>query len=169
MADVTFPVTQHFAIEEFACRDGTPYPVGNVDDEDPAGRTWLQSRLLPLCEVLEAVRAAVGGPVVVDSGYRTLAYDQRIYAADRGRGNVAKPQGSQHPKGRAADVRVPGMTPEMLYRIVMSEYGAGRLPRLGGLGLYPTFVHLDVRVRPGSTGGANGGHLAVWGGTRDAN
>lgn len=167
---MAIPITEHFSLEEFACHDGTPYPVDQVDDEDPQGRTWRETRLMPLCETLEAIRAAAGGdPLIIDSGYRTLEYDERLYEADRGAGNVAPPQGSQHPKGRAADIRHPTLSPVGLRNLIGRLYADGQLPHLGGLGLYPTFVHADIAPRAGSSGGANDGHLRQWGGTRLSN
>lgn len=160
------PVTPHFSVEEFACKDGTAYPVDRVDDEDPQHRTWLVTRLTPLCETLEAIRGGLGGsPLHIDSGYRTLAYDQKLYDADRASGGhlVAKPQGSQHPKGRAADVRSGSLLPVQLRDLILGLYKGGKLPHLGGLGLYPTFVHVDVRPRFPVT------HLAQWGGSRLSN
>lgn len=145
-------ITPHFRVEEFACKDGTPYPA-----------EWVQSRLLPLCETLEVIREAVGKPIRVDSGYRTLAYDQRLYDADQGAGNVALPQGSQHPKGRAVDIRCGSLRSVQLRDLIAELFIGGKLPRLGGLGLYPTFVHVDIRDR----GPRN--HLAQWGGTRYSN
>lgn len=44
----------------------------------------------------------------------------------------------------------------------------GRLPFLGGLGLHPNFVHVDVRPRPGSIR-ANDGQLALWSASRTSN
>lgn len=154
-------ITPHFSAEEFACHDGTPYPLAQVDGEDPAGRPWGESRLGPLCVVLEAVREAAGAPIVIDSGYRTLAYDQRLYDASAKNGLVAKPEGSQHPKGRAADIKCAALSPKALHALILDLYRAGKIPQLGGIGLYPTFVHVDVRP--------HSGHLAQWGGDRATN
>lgn len=171
------PVTQHFDVEEFACHDGQPYPVSNVEDGSgvPTGwvgatdSTWLQTRLVPLCQTLEVVRAAAGGvAMTVDSGYRDEAYDQKIYEAHVASagddGLVAPASKSIHPKGGAADMKHSTISPLQLFNLVLSLFEAGRLPYLGGVGLYPSFVHIDVRPR--SRGGV---HLAIWGGTRPSN
>lgn len=165
---MSLPVTQHFSVAEFAQHDGTPYPA-----------EWIADRLHPLCETLEVVRAAAGGlPMAIDSGYRTEEYDQRLYdahqAALRAAGKpddhlVAEPTSSQHPKGRAADITHSKLTPLQLFSLVLELYEAGKLPRLGGVGLYRTFVHIDVRPRPGTRGAAVDGHLAIWGGSRPSN
>jgi hypothetical protein len=164
------PITEHFALEEMACKTGAPYPIDTYEDEGditPAldePRTWRWTRLQPLCETAETVRKEAGGlPMTVDSGFRTLAYDQRLYDADAGRGNVAKPQGSQHPKGRAMDLVHSTLKPPELFNLIMKAFAEGNLPHLGGIGLYSTFVHIDVRPRGDSN------HLAIWGGTRPSN
>lgn len=157
-------VTEHFAVDEFKCRDGTPYPISQVDEFDSQRRTWLITRLQPLCETLEVIRAAAGGrPLRIDSGYRTLAYDQKLYDADKGQGNVATPQGSQHPKGRAADIVHPVLLPQAVKYLILDLRLHGKLPHLGGLGLYASFVHVDVRPQ------VPVGHLAQWSGTRSSN
>jgi hypothetical protein len=67
-------ITEHFDSDEFACHDGTPYPLDTVEDGTgiPTGYwailcpqqslpvrqfTWGESRLTPLCQTLEAIRA----------------------------------------------------------------------------------------------------------------
>ena len=44
-----------------------------------------------------------------------------------------------------------------LHRLARSLFDGGRLPALGGLGLYPGWIHVDVRAKVN-------GHLATWGG-----
>ncbi len=148
------PVSAHFALEEFGCHDGTPYPA-----------EWIEERLRPLCETLEVIREATGGkPIHIDSGFRTLKYDEALYQKSiaRGLGGKADPRSSQHPKGRAADIRCGSLTSTQLQKLIGELYQAGKLPHLGGLGWYPSFVHIDVRPRVG-------GHLAQWGGSRLSN
>jgi len=133
-------VTENFTTDEFACKDGTPYP-----------RAWIDTRLLPLCaEVLQPVRNRVGASIPVLSGFRTDAYNRKIGGARL----------SQHVQGRAADLRPPkGWTAARLHALILEMYNDGELPRLGGLGLYPGFVHVDVRP---------GAKLARWTGGRTA-
>lgn len=170
-------VTAHFSVEEFLCHDGTPYPVDTVEDGSgvPTGwigavdSTWLQTRLMPLCLTLEAIRAAAGGKsITIDSGYRDLAYDEKIYeahvAAVGDDGSVAPASKSQHPMGHAADIIHATMKPVSLFNLVLKMFESGSLPYLGGVGLYPNFVHVDVRPRT-----SNGVHLAIWGGSRPSN
>jgi hypothetical protein len=159
-------VTEHFTSEEFAEHSGVEYPFD-----------WIEERLRPLCETLEVVRAEAlvrgcassGGSIRINSGYRSLAYDQRLYDSYLARihkgtttGTVAPPTSSQHPKGRAADVQHATLAPHELFNLVLELYAEGKLPHLGGVGLYTAFCHIDVRPRTGL-------HLAIWGGTRPSN
>jgi uncharacterized protein YcbK (DUF882 family) len=156
-------VTEHFTAEEFACRDGSPYPASQPDDEAD-DRPWLETRLYPLCCTLEVIREHAGGTALhIDSGYRSLAYDDRIYQASAKDGTVAPASRSQHPKGRAADITHGQLTPKQMFSMVLELYAAGQLPYLGGVGLYPSFIHVDVRPQ------SPAGHLAIWGGSRPSN
>ena len=132
-------ITPHFKLEEFRCPDGTPYPS-----------QWIKSRLTPLCEQLEILRAALGAaPITVSSGYRTPEYNRKIGGARQ----------SQHLEGRAADIIVKGRHPDFVHDRALALHVGGVL-KLGGLGQYPTFTHLDIR--PGT-------RLARWGGSRAKN
>ncbi len=74
------PVAEHFRLREFEC------PCCHC------------VRLCPLLvELLEAVRAQWGKPVVISSGYRCPSHNKRVKGAVR----------SLHLEGRAADVLVP--------------------------------------------------------------
>lgn len=130
--------SKHFTLDEFACHDGTQVP-----------EAW-EDRVQALCGVLDVIRETWGQPLKVVSGYRTWEYNQSIRGA----------KDSQHVQARAADVTTPGLNEkgvERLHRLVLSLYRAEKLPGLGGLGLYPGWIHVDVR--------AHGGHLAQWTGT----
>ena len=145
-------ITPHFALHEFSCRDGTTYP-----------REWIVERLLPLCEVLEVLRAELGTlfgdvRIAIDSGYRTRAYNAGLPGAATL---------SQHCEGRAADIRglvlrreiLQPLAPSLVHDTVLRLHQAGKL-RLGGLGKYATFTHCDTR--PAAT-------LVRWGGKRTHN
>lgn len=129
-------ITRHFDLVEFdlpadkAARhglSGAPYP-----------QEWIEARLVPLCRALEALRAACSGRrITILSGYRTPTYNAAV-------GGVPK---SQHLEGRAADIRVAGLAPPQVYDAALRLYGLGRI-EIGGLGLYPGWVHLDVRPGP---------------------
>ena len=128
----------HFPLEEFRCKDGTPYPA-----------EWEHTRLPDLKRLLERIRLAAGEhPVTVLCGYRTVEYNQKL--RDRGLQGESHITGvalhSQHTEGRAADVTVFGMDPRVLHGIVMQQWEQGHLPELGGIGKYERlgFVHVDT-------------------------
>ena len=139
------PVSAHFTVEEFACHDGTPYPA-----------EWVADRLAPLCAALEAIRESCGNrPVSILSGYRTPAHNEALRDADGSGSGVAKD--SQHVVGRAADIVIGGVAPADVHAAVLALDTQGAI-KIGGVGLYQKWVHVDVRER------AADGHLARWNG-----
>lgn len=123
----------YFTIDEFRCHSGESYP-----------EEWANDRLQSLCDVLDAIRSAWGGPLHVVCGYRTHEYNARLAAKSSG---VA--QNSQHVQGRAADVRPRDPTPmnvKRLHDLVKGMHSRGELPKMGGLGVYPGWIHVDVRA-----------------------
>lgn len=132
-------ITEHFSLGEWACHDGSDYPVH-----------WIETRLRPLCEQLEIVRDAIRrehrtAVVRILSGYRSPAHNKSIGGAKH----------SQHMEGRAADIQVVGVPAGTVHWIVLDLYKAGHLA-IGGLGDYPGFTHVDTRP----------GRLARWAGSR---
>jgi uncharacterized protein YcbK (DUF882 family) len=116
-------ITDHFAREEFDSHDGCQYPKG-----------WIADRLKPLCNALEIIRALTGGPMHITSGYRTPEWNQSVGGA----------KDSQHVHGRAADIQLAGLQPVVLYAAIECLIAEGKLPPCG-LGVYPRWVHIDLR------------------------
>ena len=121
-------LTPHFHLSEFACRDGTPVPRNAV------------GALRQHCQlVLEPQRKRFGA-CVVNSGYRTRAYNRRIGGA----------QGSYHiydekPKAPAVDRSFARGFPDL-----WGQDARWRLGSRGGVGTYPgaRFIHTDLRSYP---------------------
>ena len=109
-------LSTHFQLHEFACTDGSK-PV------------FLSQALV---DILEAIRVHFGRPVTITSGYRTVSYNAGLK-------NSSKK--SQHCNGLAADIKVEGHTPKEVY-----DYACSLLGDHGGVGIYNTFVHVDVRA-----------------------
>lgn len=144
-------VTEHFALDEF--RQPSAY---GLPGEDYPGE-WIADRLIPLCQTLERIREELGAPVRILSGYRSEAYNE----ARRQRGHQVA-QFSQHMYGRAADIQVEGHTASEVHARIARLHQEGHLPHLGGLGVYDSFVHVDVRPQKSPD------KLALWDERSDA-
>ncbi len=83
-----------------------------------------------LVMVLQTIRDHFGVPVTINSAYRTPQYNAKV-------GGVAH---SQHCYGTAADITVKGQKPE-----TVAAYARTIMPDWGGVGIYSTFTHVDVR------------------------
>lgn len=115
-------LTTNFNLLEFACKDGTPVPLN------------LIPKTQELANNLQVLRDYLGEPIHINSAYRTPSYNKRIGGA----------KDSQHPKGTAADITCKSKTPKQLHAIIEKLIKDGKMKQ-GGLGLYPGFVHYDIR------------------------
>lgn len=115
-------LTKNFQLSEFNCHDGTPVP------------DRLVPNVLELAQNLQVLRDEICVPIVPKSGYRTPSWNKKV---------GGKPN-SFHMKGMAADLSIKSMTPKQLYAIIEKLIKAGKMKQ-GGLGLYPGFVHYDIR------------------------
>lgn len=84
-----------------------------------------------LVAILQKIRDHFGKPITINSAYRNAAYNLKI-------GGVSN---SQHVKGTAADICVSGVAPAEVVK-----YAEYIMPDKGGIGLYSSFVHVDVRT-----------------------
>lgn len=83
-----------------------------------------------LVYILQKVRDYFKTPVNINSGYRTDKYNSSIGGA----------KFSYHKYGMAADITVTGIPPS-----IVASFIEGIIPDMGGIGLYSSFVHVDVR------------------------
>ena len=83
-----------------------------------------------LVEVLQKIRDHFGKPVTINSGFRTVTKNKAVDGATY----------SQHLYGMAADITVKGISPK-----VVAAYAETLMPNTGGIGIYDTFTHIDVR------------------------
>lgn len=107
-------LSTNFRVREFACLDGTD-PIF-IDTE--------------LVTILQKIRTHFGKAVTITSAYRTPPRNKSV-------GGTAY---SMHLYGRAADIKVSGISPTRV-----AEYAEKLLPDRGGIGIYDTFTHIDVR------------------------
>ncbi len=84
-----------------------------------------------LVRKMERLREYVSHPLIITSGYRSPSKNEEVGGAS----------GSFHLKGQAVDVSIKGFSPSMLYRLVKGAFLVG----FGGIILYPSHVHLDIR------------------------
>lgn len=84
-----------------------------------------------LVDVLQKIRDHFGKPVTINSAYRTPGKNKQVGGATY----------SQHLYGTAADISIKGVSPK-----AVAEYAETLLPRTGGIGIYGTFTHVDVRA-----------------------
>ena len=83
-----------------------------------------------LVEILQKIRDHFGKPVNINSAYRTPGKNKQV-------GGAAY---SQHLYGTAADISIAGVSPK-----TVAEFAETLLPKTGGIGIYSTFTHIDVR------------------------
>lgn len=84
-----------------------------------------------LITVLERIRNKYEQPVTITSGCRCNEHNNTVGGSDN----------SQHTKGKAADFKVGTMPTEIIARVLDTLY-----PNKYGIGIYKTWVHVDVRV-----------------------
>ena len=84
-----------------------------------------------LVDVLQKIRDHFKKPVTINSAWRSPAKNKSV-------GGAAQ---SQHLYGLAADITVKGVSP-----LVVATYAETLLSGKGGIGIYSTFTHVDVRA-----------------------
>lgn len=99
-------LTEHFTLDEMtlsetAARRGLNNTPGPVE----------LANLKRVANVLEQIRALVGKPVIVSSGYRSPAVNKAVGGS----------KSSAHMKGLAADINVPGLKPATLAAIIKTS------------------------------------------------
>jgi hypothetical protein len=97
-------LSDHFTFAELTVTDHR-----SLDNTPNAGEI---ENLRRLAAFLELVKDWLGGrPVMVNSAYRSAAINAAVGSSDK----------SQHRLGCAADIRVPGMTPDAVVKAVMAS------------------------------------------------
>ncbi len=122
-------MTEHFTLEELTHTDHRE--LENIPNE-----TEL-ANIQRLAEFLERVKTLLGGkPIMVNSAFRSKAVNDAVGSKDT----------SQHRVGCAADIRVPGMTPDQVVRAVIgSDLGYDQVIRE-----FDRWTHISI---PNSAGG----------------
>mgnify|MGYP003642468679 CR=1 FL=1 len=114
-------LTENFNLSEFECNCGCSMP------------DFVKKNVIELAENLQVLRDAVGKLDL------TNAYRCKEHNADVG-GAV----NSQHVKGKAADLKSSTMSPSEI-AIAVDDLMKSEKFKLGGVGIYNTFTHVDIR------------------------
>ncbi len=118
-------LTTNFKLSEFNCKDGSETPE------------HLIPNIQELAENLQVLRDYLGVPLTINSAYRSPAYNKKIGGA----------KFSQHIEGKAADISCAKYTPEQVHAAILKLISEGKMHN-GGLGIYNSFVHYDIRKTP---------------------
>ena len=123
-------LTEHFTLEELTHTDHRELDNTPNDTE--------KNNLKRLAEFLEEVKTVLGGkPVMVNSAFRSKAVNDAVGSKDT----------SQHRIGCAADLRIPGMTPdEVVKAIIASGIGYDQVIRE-----FDRWTHISVPNEPTGT------------------
>lgn len=125
----------NFALEEARCHNGVHVPPELIPVAKDVANT-----------ILQPLRDEWGGPLIVISWYRTPDYNRMVGGADL----------STHVSAGGVDIRPTEIAKVgELHELALKMHREGRI-RLGGLGVYPKWIHVDNRRR---------GALRQWGGS----
>ena len=105
----------------------TNFRVREFACQDGSDPIFIDSELV---SVLQKIRNHFGKAVTITSAYRTPNHNK----------NVGGTSFSQHLYGKAADIKVQGIAPSEV-----AKYAETLLDE-GGIGIYNTFTHIDVRA-----------------------
>ena len=125
-------MTKNFSIEEFDCNDGSKMPIN------------VYHNMVKVANQLQVLRNYIGKPIQINSAYRSEQYNAKIGGAHKIDKKGNRIETSQHVFGRAADIVVKGMSPLAVHTTIELLIEKGDMLQ-GGLGLYNSFVHYDIR------------------------
>ena len=118
-------MTEHFSLEELTHTDHRTLDNTPNDQE--------KANLQRLAEFLELVKVVlIGKPIIVNSAFRSKAVNDAVGSKDT----------SQHRIGCAADIRVPGMTPDAVVRAVI----AAQIPFDQIIREFDAWTHISVPI-----------------------
>jgi hypothetical protein len=116
-------LTEHFTLKELTATSHRQFD--NTPNEAET------ANLQRLAEFLERVKEALGGkPIMINSGFRSKQVNDSVGSKDT----------SQHRIGCAADLRVPGMTPDAVVKAVI----AAGLPFDQIIREFDSWTHISV-------------------------
>lgn len=97
-------LTPNFTLEELTHTDHREFDNSPNDEE--------LANLVRLADFLEQVKALLGGKtIIVNSAFRSAEVNRAVGSSDK----------SQHRRGCAADIRVPGLTPDEVVSAIIKS------------------------------------------------
>jgi len=115
-------MTKNFKIKEFECKCGCDMPLE------------VYENIIKLASQLQFLRDYTGRPITINSAYRCQEHNAKVGGSKT----------SQHLLGKAADITIQSLKPIEVYALIEDLIDMGHMLQ-GGLGLYDTFVHYDIR------------------------
>jgi len=115
-------MTQNFSIDEFQCKCGCKMPAD------------VHVNIVKLANNLQVLRNHLKRPITINSAYRCENHNRNI-------GGVPN---SQHVQGKAADIVVKNLQPKQIQKAIDELILRGDMLQ-GGIGIYNTFTHYDIR------------------------
>ena len=116
-------LTNNFSRQEFDCKDGTIVPEKYIKNFQE-----VANNLQALRDYLEVAVSVTG------SGYRSPKHNKKVGGA----------KFSQHLTASGADINAEGYEPKQLAEVIELLILKGKIKQ-GGIGVYPNFVHYDIR------------------------
>jgi uncharacterized protein YcbK (DUF882 family) len=115
-------ITNNFNLQEFDSKCGREMP------------SQVVTNIIELAKNLQVLRDEVKKSIQITSGYRSPEHNAKVKGA----------KNSQHITGMAADIKVSGMTPKQVAEVI-ERLIAEKKMKEGGIGIYKTWLHYDIR------------------------
>lgn len=132
------PITANFSLEELTVTDHRQF--------DNTPNELEKQNLIRLAKLLEQVKSTLGGkPIMVNSAFRSKAVNDAVGSKDT----------SQHRLGCAADIRVPGVTPDQVVKACITA----KLPYDQIIREFDAWTHISIPNVP--TGKPRGQALII--------
>lgn len=123
-------ITKNFKLKEFECK-GYEMPLE------------VYENIIKLSQQLQILREYTGRAITINSGYRSEEHNKNIGGAHKFV-DGKRVETSRHCFGQAADITIESLKPAEVFRIIEDLIDLGQMLQ-GGLGLYKTFCHYDIR------------------------
>lgn len=115
-------MTKNFKLKEFECKCECDMPLE------------VYENIIKLASQLQFLRDYTGRPITINSAYRCPEHNAKVGGSKT----------SQHLLGKAADITIQSLKPAEVFVLIEDLIDMGHMLQ-GGLGLYDTFVHYDIR------------------------